>query len=256
MGNVLNPMGILHPQEIVAAAAMGDERWKFSRNLNGCLPNVTTVTQDVQDQGGIMVFPSAEGAITLSSSSVNDTVGGSGAQAVTLVGLNQAYGGGFDPEPWQFTQVPLNGQNDVSTSDQGATGPSAYFRVVDAFVSAGSVNEGIITISHGTDVQRTITPGFGRSLSTHHAIPAGFRGFITPTLSLNWGAASSVRVECFSMTLGLRTLGVAGTFSTSTIVPGFIGPFPPKTDLWCTARRLTTGGTDEVDIITTILITR
>ena len=59
----------------------------------GHLDNVGTARADVWDEGGAYVYPSDSGTtMTISSSSVNDTSAGSGAQTVTVWGLDANWG--------------------------------------------------------------------------------------------------------------------------------------------------------------------
>jgi len=126
--------------------------------------DTASAPEDLWSGGGKYVFPNTAGTLDISSDNAADTVTGTGAQLVVVVGLD---------ENWNLSKeiVALDGTTPITTID-------TYIRVFRAYVEeAGSsgVNTGIITCQHntlGASVAQ-IDAGEGQALMAVYTVPAG-----------------------------------------------------------------------------------
>lgn len=131
---------------------------KFGRNP------AAAATEDIVDQGGTQVFPSAAGAITIVSDSLNDELTGSGAQTIKLWGLDS---NNLLAESSAFN---MDGITPV------ATGLSWRFVHRARVITYGATesNEGQISIKHGSDVIASIPIGYGQTQNAAFVVPDDF----------------------------------------------------------------------------------
>lgn len=134
---------------------------KFGRN-----PDIDLgAAEDIWTVGGIRTWLSAAATLEAISTSINDTSGGSGAQIITVQGLDGSF---LEVEE----DITMNG-----TSATSATSNS-FIRVNRAFVKQVGTyrgnNEGDITIriSGGGATQTNILTAIGQTEQTHYTIPA------------------------------------------------------------------------------------
>jgi len=135
--------------------------------------DTATVPEFIWEAGGLYTgFPTTSGElIEVVSTNANDTAGGTGAQEITVSGLD------------------ANGlvQSDTFATNGTSAGVSnlVFTRVHSAFVSAagaGGVNAGTLTVRHNTttaNVFLTIVIGRNQSNAAVFTVPAGKRGIIT-----------------------------------------------------------------------------
>lgn len=146
-----------------AKGSYGPSLYKFGFNSA-----ITTDEETVWDGGGIYSYPSSAGVATIVSSSTADDISGTGAQKITIEGLDANY-------RVQIVEVEMDGATNVATTE-------SFIRVYRAFVSqagSGKVNAGNITISIGGAVRAQISADQGQTLMAVYTIPSGFTGYIT-----------------------------------------------------------------------------
>lgn len=137
--------------------------FKFGFNAD-----IDTTEETVWTAGGIYVYPASALAMTIVSSSANDTAAGTGARTVTVIGLDANY--------VETTQtLTLNGTTPVSI-------PTPLIRVYRAFVvTAGSANTaaGVINIANGGTTYAQIALGDNQTLMAVYTVPAGYTLYMT-----------------------------------------------------------------------------
>jgi len=142
--------------------------------FEGIDENVGTTEYVIWEENIEYVYPVAATLMNISSSSVNDTLGGSGAWNVTINGLDANY--------TEISEtVTLNGQTPVSTTQQ-------FFRVnrmVIHSVGAAGGNVGTIYIGVGAvvagkpvTIYNEITPGWGISSTAIYTVPDGYTAYL------------------------------------------------------------------------------
>ncbi len=210
---------------------------QFGENLD-----VGVVQEDVQSQGGILVFlQAAETMDVISTDTVNDISGGANAHSVLIKGLDE-----------NFTEI----EEVVLLAAVANTTVNEYIRVQTAEVqnvgTYGAENAGAISITASTaaTLQLEIPIGESKSSSTHYTVPAGF------DLIINSFSATMDTGKAIDVLLHSRADAdiVAGEMSPETIFRTFRGlatpvgrrsfgnlKFSEKTDLWFSAA-VTSGG--------------
>ena len=142
-------------------------------NKFGSNPDIDSgQTEDIWNTGGTRSYLSAASTLIVVSSSTNDdgSPAGTGAQTLTLEGLN---GSGV-----QISEtVTMDGTTNVTTS-------SSFLRLYRAYVAtagSGGTNAGTITVTTTTGglTLCTIAAGLGQSQIGHFTIPASKTGYIT-----------------------------------------------------------------------------
>jgi hypothetical protein len=144
--------------------------FKFGNNsdINGALETVWSA-------GGLYVYPAAATVMTVSSSSANDTSGGTGARTVLVSGLDADYN--------EISEtVTLSGQTPVNTV-------KSYLRMFRAFVvTAGSggtaagtiyVGGGTVTAGVPATVYAEIVLGDNQTTMALWTVPAGYTAYIS-----------------------------------------------------------------------------
>ena len=208
---------------------------------------VGTVEEDIQSQGGILIFlQSAETIDITSADTVNDVAGGSNANSVRIIGLNE-----------NFTEI----EEVLLLNAAGNTTTQEFIRINKLIVnSVGTYsvsNAGIITgtSSISATVQIEIPAGEGISKSSHYTVPAGQR-FIGTRIFVSVTTGKEVSV---SLKIRENADDVITPFSpiiTPRVVKGISVPInaeqksgivlAEKSDIWATG--VTSIGTSEVEI--------
>ena len=134
--------------------------------------------------GGAYIFPSTAGIVTVTSSSAQDDVGGTGALTVRLQGLDANY----NEVEEDFT---LDGT-------VGVAGTVEFLRTHRAFVLTGNNdnnNVGNINFTHSVGVTCQIAAGMGQSQVTFYTIPAGKSGYLRSfAATMNKNQENTVRL--------------------------------------------------------------
>ena len=144
--------------------------FKFGNNsdINGSL-------ETIWSRGGLYVYPASATVMTVSSSSANDTSGGTGARTVLVSGLDANY--------YEISEtVILSGQTPVNTVN-------SYIRMFRAFVvTAGSggtaagtiyVGGGTVTAGVPATVYAEIALGENQTTMALWTVPAGYTAYIS-----------------------------------------------------------------------------
>ncbi|HEC37458.1 hypothetical protein LCGC14_0476630 [marine sediment metagenome] len=139
---------------------------KFGQNLA-----VGTSEEDIQSQGGTLIFLQAPELITISSDNVGDTLAGANATSVLIEGLDGSF--------LEISEiVNLSGTTNVNTTNQ-------YIRINRFSVNEVGVyknsNAGTITGTSAlsSTIQTEIPAEEGQSKTTHFTVPAGQNLIIT-----------------------------------------------------------------------------
>ena len=122
------------------------------------------------------------------SSDAADDIDGTGAQKITIQGLDAN---------WlpKSLEVDMNGTSETTVA-------STFIRVFRAFVTqagSGEVNAGDITLSIGGITVAKISADMGQTLMAVYTVPAGFTAYITQW-SFSSGASSSNKYLCLLYT--------------------------------------------------------
>ncbi len=210
---------------------------------------VGTTEEDVQSQGGTLIFlQSAELIGILSSDTVNDINGGSNANSVKIIGLNE-----------NFTEI----SEIVNLSTVSVNTVNEYIRINKLIVnevgtySLNLSNAGIITgtaVTSGT-VQIEIPTGEGVSKSSHFTVPAGQR-FIGTRIFISVTTGKEVDVSLKTRANADDIIPPVSPVIIPRVVKGISVPInadqktgislEEKTDIWATAS--TSIGTSGVEI--------
>lgn len=153
--------------------------------------DVGTAREDVWTAGGVIVHPTSAIAASVVSTDADDTVLGAGGQTVTVTGLDADWNvvsevvdmAGLTPAVTTQTFIRING---AVLSSAGATG----------------WNEGDITVSLNSNVQRTVEAQEGASHDVHYSVPAGHTLYVVE--------ASAWQAKDFSAETGIYTRGFEG----------------------------------------------
>lgn len=191
---------------------------------------VSTGFETLWDLIGSFTFPTGAETWEVISDSTADTLLGTGARKVLVLGLDTSYAP-------QSEIIEMNGITAVITTR------TDWLRVEDPIVidsGSGQTNAGTITlrVSVAGAVRATILPTFGRSFNGFTTVPLGKRMFITKATGL---AGKGVDVDIINrLTIfGSNTIlsgGAAPIYQSSNPIDFASYPtFPEKTDLEITA---------------------
>lgn len=139
---------------------------RSSIHIQGRNADVDAGTEDLISAGGTYAFPTQARVHDLVSGSADDDEGGTGAEKVTVEGLDA------DGE-FQSEEVTLDGTNGVATTNSY----TAIHRMYVSQVGSGGVNAGNITATADTDatVTRRIAAGEGQDTDGVYRVPAGYK---------------------------------------------------------------------------------
>ena len=204
--------------------------YKFGYN-----PDVNGEEETVWSQGGNMTYPTSAVTMFVSSTSVNDANGGTGANSIIIQGLDENY------DEIEET-VLLNGQTQVATQ-------LAYLRVYRAFVTlagTGGTSGGTIYIGSSgatggvpnTTIYANLHLGNQTQIAAY-TVPAGYTLYLD---DVNFTAALSQANKTATCSFVSRTFGsnvfrtrFINVLQSNQLIAKFEypQPFPEKTDLEC-----------------------
>jgi hypothetical protein len=215
---------------------------KFGQNLA-----VGTSEEDIQSQGGTLIFLQSAELISISSDNAGDTLGGANATSVILYGLNE-----------NFTEISeivnLSGATSVNTTQE-------FIRVnrmsVNEVGTYGFSNIGTITgvsaVSLTTQIE--IPPGEGQSKTTHYTVPAGNNIILTALrITMDTGkevdVAFKIRENADDITPPVKPIRTIRDFKglstpVSDLIKGNL-KLDEKTDVWAVG--ITSIGTSRIEI--------
>lgn len=211
--------------------------YKFGYN-----PDVNGDEETVWAQGGNMTYPTSAVTMFVSSTSVNDTNGGTGANSILIQGLDENYD---EIEETVF----LNGQTQVATQN-------SYLRVYRAFVTlagTGGTAGGIIYIGSSgatggvpnTTVYANLSFGNQTQIAAY-TVPAGYTLYLD---DINFTAALSQASKLVTCVFVSRDFGsnvfrsrFINVLQSNQLITKFEYPQPfyEKTDLECRVSSNTT----------------
>jgi len=208
--------------------------YKFGYN-----PDINGTEETVWSQGGDVVWPAAAFTTFISSSSTADTSAGTGAQTVTVEGLDENYA-------VQSVTVSMNGQTQVQIGDA-----SGWIRINRAFVAtagsggtaAGTVYIAATGVSSGVPtgtVYASITDGNQTQMAVY-TVPASHTLYLD---DLIFTAAISQANNYATVKLNTKDFGsnvfrtkFINVLQSNELVIDFEFPLaiPEKTDIECRA---------------------
>jgi len=178
-----------------------------------------------------LVFPTTGVLIRTTAGNANDHHSGTGAQAITVYGLDENF-------------VPLEETIETAGIVAGTQSVNTFRRIYGAYVSRAGIiesNVGLVKIEDPVsgDVLCAITAGMGASRTGAYTVPAGFVATMTETelhLTRAATAGSVAEVHVFSKTSDANSAWILqGSITTSDggqSVSTYEGrKYPPKTDL-------------------------
>jgi hypothetical protein len=232
-----NAMAVQEPYELQVSkgqVAGASSVYKFGYN-----PDVNGTEETIWSQGGDVVWPAAAFTAFISSSSTADTSAGTGAQTVTVEGLDENYA-------FQSVTVNMNGQTQVQIGDA-----SGWIRINRAFVAvagsggtaAGTVYIAATGVSSGVPtgtIYASITDGNQTQMAVY-TVPASHTLYLD---DLIFTAAISVANNYATVKLNTRDFGsnvfrtkFINVLQSNELVIEFVFPLaiPEKTDIECRA---------------------
>lgn len=232
-----NAMAVQEPYELQVSkgqVAGASSLYKFGYN-----PDINGTEETVWSQGGDVVWPAAAFTAFISSSSTADTSAGTGAQTVTVEGLDENYA-------VQSITVSMNGQTQVQIGDA-----SGWIRINRAFVvtagsggtAAGTVYIAATGVSSGVPtgtVYASITDGNQTQMAVY-TVPASHTLYLD---DLIFTAAISQANNYATVKLNTRDFGsnvfrtkFINVLQSNELIIDFEFPLaiPEKTDIECRA---------------------
>ncbi len=228
-------------------ATKGNINGQATGNVFAQNDDVGTVEEDIQSQGGTLIFlQSAELISIVSSDTINDILGGSNANSVQIIGLNENFT--EITEIINLSPIPVNTTNEYIRINKLIVNEVGTYSVSNAGTITG-------TSALSLTIQIEIPIGEGISKSSHYTVPAGQR-FIGTRIFVSVTTGKEVDV---SLKIRENAEDVISPFSpiiTPRVVKGISIPINAeqkagitlneKSDIWATA--LTSIGTSEVEI--------
>jgi len=231
-------MAVQEPYQLQVSkgqVAGASPEYKFGFN-----PDVNGAEESIWSHGGDYPWAAAAFTAFISSSSTADTSAGTGAQTVTIEGLDENYAA-------QSVTVNMNGQTQVQIGDA-----SGWLRVNRVFVAtsgsggtaAGDIYVAVSGVSSGVPTGVTyakVVAGDNQTQQAIYTVPAGFSFY---TDDVTFTAAISLANKNVTANFATREFG-SNTFRTrliQTLQSNFLRvPFdfplaiPEKTDVECRA---------------------
>jgi hypothetical protein len=230
-------MAVQEPYELQVSkgqVAGASSLYKFGYN-----PDINGTEETIWSQGGDVVWPAAAFTAFISSSSTADTSAGTGAQTVTIEGLDENYA-------TQSVTVDMNGQTQVQVGDA-----SGWIRINRAFVvtagsggtAAGTVYIAATGVSSGVPtgtIYASITDGNQTQMAVY-TVPASHTLYLD---DLIFTAAISQANNYATVKLNTRDFGsnvfrtkFINVLQSNELVIDFEFPLaiPEKTDIECRA---------------------
>jgi hypothetical protein len=226
-----------------AKGAYGRAIYKFGFNAA-----ISTTEETVWDGGGKYSYVSTAGSVSVVSSDAADDIDGTGAQKITIQGLDAN---------WlpKTLEVDMDGTSSITVA-------STFIRVYRAIVSqagSGEVNAGDITLSiDGTTVAK-ISADMGQTLMAVYTVPAGFTGYITQWSFSSGASASNKYLD--GRLIVRKNAGIIQTKARATVQnTAFLQDLPKATVVSekddIEVRAVTSSGTDAVSGTFTVLLKR
>lgn len=232
-----NAMAVQEPYQL--QVSKGQVAGALSVYKFGYNPDINGTEETVWSQGGNVVWPAAAFTVFISSSSTADTGAGTGAQTVTVEGLDENYAA-------QSVTVTMNGQTQVQIGDA-----SGWIRINRAFVAtagsggtaAGTVYIAATGVSSGVPtgtVYASITDGNQTQMAVY-TVPASHTLYLD---DLIFTAAISQANNYATVKLNTRDFGsnvfrtkFINVLQSNELVVDFEFPLaiPEKTDIECRA---------------------
>jgi hypothetical protein len=232
-----NAMAVQEPYELQVSKGQvvgASSLYKFGYN-----PDINGTEETIWSQGGDVVWPAAAFTAFISSSSTADTNAGTGAQTVTVEGLDENYVA-------QSVTVNMNGQTQVQIGDA-----SGWIRINRAFVAtagsggtaAGTVYIAATGVSSGVPtgtVYASITDGNQTQMAVY-TVPASHTLYLD---DLIFTAAISQANNYATVKLSTRDFGsnvfrtkFINVLQSNELIIDFEFPLaiPEKTDIECRA---------------------
>lgn len=232
-----NAMAVQEPYQLQVSkgqVAGASSVYKFGYN-----PDVNGTEETIWSQGGDVVWPAAAFTAFISSSSTADTSAGTGAQTVTVEGLDENYAA-------QSVTVNMNGQTQVQIGDA-----SGWIRINRAFVAvagsggtaAGTVYIAATGVSSGVPtgtIYASITDGNQTQMAVY-TVPASHTLYLD---DLIFTAAISQANNYATVKLNTKDFGsnvfrtkFINVLQSNELVINFVFPLaiPEKTDIECRA---------------------
>lgn len=146
-----------------------------------------TTEGTVWGESDLYSYPASAEAMTISSSSADDTAAGTGARAVSIEALDTDYAE-------QDISATLNGQTGVSIGTLLRAN-----RIVVNTAGSGGVNAGTLYIGSGTvtsgvpaNIYATVEPGRNQTLMCLWTVPAGKTAFLRRVFTSTGGNANTI----------------------------------------------------------------
>lgn len=231
-------MAVQEPYELQVSKGQvvgASPEYKFGFN-----PDVNGIEESIWGYGGDYPWAAAAFTAFISSSSTADTSAGTGAQTVTIEGLDENYAS-------QSVTVNMNGQTQVQIGDA-----SGWLRVNRVFVvtsgsggtAAGDIYVAVSGVSSGVPtgaVYAKILAGDNQTQQAIYTVPAGSTFYaddasFTAAISI---ANKNVTAKLVSSNFGSNTFRtrLVQTLQSDILIIPFDYPlaFPEKTDIECRA---------------------
>lgn len=212
--------------------------------IEGYNSSISTSWAPICSSGSLPILTSAT-VLEISSSSANDTSSGTGAQLVTITGLNASY-------LTISETVVLNGQTAVNTVN-------SYIAVNGFVVTAagsGGTNAGIIYAGTGTvtagvpaTIVDSIPAGWGNRQNVAYTVPANITAYVA-SARITFASSSSSnnvwgRLQLFNPVTGVTTSAavVVSTIASGVVYlnPGYPIMIPSGTTVYAQAEGVQTG---------------
>lgn len=232
-----------YPRDFYFQASSGEIRGLEAVNKFGSNLDIDTASapETLWSTGGLYVFPTTSGSISVVSSSANDAAAGTGARTIVVEGLDENYR--------EITETfTMDGINPVNSSIW-----NNWLRVYRTFVASagtGEVNAGDITITRGALTVATIPTDLGQTQMAVFTIPEDKKGYIvsiTGSLLRTGGNNISANVGLYCRGNGVKRLRYEFTVQTTgstTFTKHFKSPIvvDEKTDLYLNALDVSANG--------------
>ena len=208
---------------------------------------LSTNLETIWSGSNIYTYPPAATIMNLTSTDVDDNMGGSGAWGVTVYGLD----GNYD---MINETMQLNGQNPIPTTLK-------YLRVYRVFTrqaGATGYNEGIIYLGTGATIggvpvnkYAIIDQNYGQTMMTQFTIPNGYTGYLKhftiTCFTANKNFESYLRIRWIGESW--RRMEESNTIAGSGLTVPYEPPLPiiAKTDIEFIGKMDVAGGVTEIN---------
>ena len=238
-----NAMAVQEPYQLQVSKGQvvgASPEYKFGFN-----PDVNGTEETIWSHGGDYPWATAAFTAFISSSSTADTIAGTGAQTVTVEGLDENYAS-------QSVTVNMDGQTQVQIGDASgwlrvnrvfvATSGSGGTAAGDIYVSVSGATAGVPT----GDIYAKVTTGDNQTQQAIYTVPAGstfYTDDVTFTAAISL-ANKNVTAKFISREFGSNTFRtrLIQTLQSNLLLVPFEYPLaiPEKTDVECRASTDTT----------------